>query len=395
MPETVAPSSLRDTLDALSAKHRLRQLKTISDVHRPEITMRGKRIVDFSNNDYLGFAQNPILIEAASEALKTYGVGSAASRLISGTLDIHTQLEHEVAQWKQTPSALVFNSGYQANVGILSALASRHDWIASDKLNHASLIDGGLLSRAHFERYPHLDTERLEALLEKAPKDAQKFIVSDTVFSMDGDIAPLKTLYELSERYDAWLILDEAHATGVFGSQHRSGLWETTGLGHRNRVIQMGTFSKALGSFGAYVAASKDVIDTLIQFSRSFIYSTALPPSVIAANRAAIGLVNANASYTSKLWDNVRTLQALVADSDLMLEIQSPIIPVFVGDEPHALAATQHLLDAGFYVQAIRPPTVPEGTARLRVTLSAAHSEAQIAALVKELQALHLIISEN
>jgi glycine C-acetyltransferase len=378
-------TTLRSTLDELAERQRLRQLKTISAPERPEITLNHQRVVDFCNNDYLGFSQHPRLIEAAKMALETYGAGSTGARLIGGTLDLHTQLEADIAALKGTEAALVFNSGYQANVGVLSALVGRHDLIFSDRLNHASLVDGALLSRAKQIRYPHLDMEALEKRLKAADKTAQKFIVTDSVFSMDGDLAPLSTLFALAEKYQAWLIIDEAHGTGVFGKHHRSGLWETTGIGPQDRVIQIGTFSKALGSFGAYVAASRDVIDTLIQFSRSFVYSTALPPSVIAANIAALDLLKTDPDYTQILWDNLAYFRQQTQKAGLMFAIESPIIPVLVGDTAKTLDYAQALLDAGLYVQAIRPPTVPEGTARLRVTITAKHGCHHLDQLVQAL----------
>lgn len=380
-----AESSLQAVLNQLAEQHRLRRLKTIEQPKAAEITFNHHRVVNFCSNDYLGFSQHPALIEASQKALVEYGVGTGGARLIGGTYDLHTQLEQQLVVFKQTEAALVFNSGYQANVGILSALVNRHDVIFADRLNHASLLDGALLSRARLVRYPHNDVEALENLLKRTQTSGQRFIVTDTVFSMDGDLAPLKALYHLATRYDAWLILDEAHATGVFGETHRSGLWETTGLGHQPQVIQVGTFSKALGSFGAYVAASQAVIDTLIQFSRSFIYSTALPPPVVAANLAAIELLQQDASHTQQLWGNIYEFARLAKGAGLSPETNSAIIPILVGDESKTLALTDQFLAAGFYVQGIRPPTVPEGTARLRVTLSTKHSFEQIEKLVQAL----------
>lgn len=376
-------SSFSQTLEQLAATHQLRTLKTIEAPRRPEVLLHGNNVIDFCSNDYLGFSQHPLIQEASIQAIAKYGTGTGGARLIGGTLDLHRELEAQLAAFKQTEAALVFNSGYQANVGVLSALISRHDTIFADKLNHASLVDGALLSRAKVIRYPHLDLKSLEKGLKQASSQHQKFIVTDTVFSMDGDLAPLTELFELSQRYQAWLILDEAHGTGLFGESHRSGLWENTGLGSQGNVIQMGTFSKALGSFGAYVAASQTVIDMLIQFSRSFIYSTSLPPSVIAANLKAIQLIMGDKSYTEKLWHNIRTLQ-----TELDRTLSSPIAPVIIGHADQTLAIANALLDAGFFVQAIRPPTVPQGTARLRITLSALHTTEQIHQLTRALAGL-------
>lgn len=379
------PSPLRQAIERLAEKRRLRQIRPITQPERPAITLQGQRVIDFCSNDYLGFSQHPAIIQASMEALAQYGTGTGGARLIGGTLDLHTELEAELCRFKGTEAALIFNSGYQANVGVLSALVARGDVIFADRLNHASLVDGAQLSRAKRIRYPHGDLATLEKRLADTPATTPKWIVTDTVFSMDGDLAPLHALYSLAERYNAWLILDEAHATGVFGPTHRSGLWETTGLGAPARVIQIGTFSKALGSFGAYVAASRDVVEALIQFSRSFIYSTSLPPSVVAANLAALRLLMSDGRYTQALWENVRTFQSAAAMQGLQLPAHSPIIPILIGDAAQAVQCAATLLEKGFYIQAIRPPTVPEGTSRLRMTLTAKHTPEQIHALATAL----------
>jgi 8-amino-7-oxononanoate synthase len=234
-------------------------------------------------------------------------------------------------------------------------------------------------------RYLHLDLGALEKGLAEATVGNKKFIVTDTVFSMDGDLAPLTELYDLAVKYEAWLILDEAHATGLYGGDHRSGLWETTGLGHRERVIQVGTFSKALGSFGAYVAGSREVIDMLVQFSRSFVYSTSLPPAVVGANREALRVVTEDGEPTARLWENIRFFAAEMSRYGIDLPVQGAIFPIAIGEVARTLDCADRLLKAGFYVQAIRPPTVPEGTARLRVTLSAVHTPEQVKALAEAL----------
>lgn len=385
---TIIHSELRKTLDRLEKEHRLRRSRVVSSPQRPEIEIDGQRAVDFCSNDYLGFSRHPRLIEAARETLEGYGTGTGGARLIGGTLDLHAHLEEQLALFKGTEAALLFNSGYQANLGLLSALVGRHDLIFSDRLNHASLVDGAMLSRGKLVRYPHLDVGWLEERLRLSPKGVGKFIVTDTVFSMDGDLAPLETLFDLATRYDAWLILDEAHATGVFGPHFRSGLWEATGLGPQERVIQMGTFSKALGGFGAYVAASRDVVETLAQFSRSFIYSTSLPPAVVGGNLAAIELLRSDATRTNALWGNVRAFLQQTEAIGLPLKGESPVIPLLVGEEAVALEYGKALLEAGFYVQPIRPPTVPDGTARLRITLSALHTTEHIQQLVSALKGI-------
>ncbi len=382
-------SSLTQTLASLAKEHRLRSLRTMRPLCRPEIVLDGQSRVDFCSNDYLGLSQHPALKAATQAAVDQYGTGTGGARLIGGTLDLHTQLEEAVAAFKGTEAALVFNSGYQANVGVLSGLVQRRDIILADKLNHASLVDGALLAQAKLIRYPHLDLTALEDKLAHCPKGVQKWIVTDTVFSMDGDQADLTALAALMERYDAWLILDEAHATGIYGEHHRSGLWETTGIGAHPRVIQIGTFSKALGSFGAYVAASREVVTALIQFSRSFVYSTSLPPGVVAANLAALELVQEEAALTQQLWANVDGFRGRLDALNLGLPAwRSPIIPWILGDASRTVQAAQTLLEAGFFVQAIRPPTVPEGTARLRITVSSLHQPDHLEALAQVLKTL-------
>ncbi len=383
------PTDLTDELNRdlteLAKNHRRRQLKSVRPVKRPQIILNGKPVIDFSSNNYLGFAQQPALITAAIQATEHYGTGTGGARLIGGTLDLHLELEEKLKAFKDTEAALVFNSGYQANVGLMTALADRHDYILMDRYSHASLVDGAIQSRAKLTRYHHLDLNHLETLLQKAPQSTKKLIVTDTVFSVDGDTAPLQALYAIAEKYNTWLILDEAHATGLFGDQKRSGLWETTGIGAAPRVIQIGTFSKALGSFGAYIAGSQPVIQTLVQKARSFIYSTALPPGVIAANTAAIDLLISDPAHTQKLWQNVEYFKKTCQTQGIKLTLQTPIIPWHTGEDKKALEAAEKLLAEGYYIQPIRPPTVPEGTSRLRITLTAPHTQDQIQNLIKTL----------
>lgn len=389
--EDTLTHSLQSRLDALRQTGRLRRLRTVGHPQRPQITLDGQPVVDCCSNDYLGLSAHPRLIAASREALEQYGTGSGGSRLIGGTLDLHIALEDTLARFKGTEAALVFNSGYQANISLLSGLVERHDWVFADKYNHASLVDGAILSRAKVVRYPHLDMGFLENALKKAPLGSTKWIVTDTIFSMDGDAAPLQTLYNLARQYNAWLILDEAHATGIFGDRHRSGLWETTGIGPSERVIQMGTFSKALGGFGAYVAGSRQVVQAMLQFCRGFIYSTALPPAVIAANHAAVLEVMDSPNHTARLWTNIRYFESKAREAlpeGTLAFIQSPIVPVILGNPEITMHSAQQLLDSGYYVQGIRPPTVPEGTSRLRITLSANHNQAQIDGLISVLQAI-------
>ena len=348
--------------------------------------------INFSSNDYLGFSSHPALAQAAAEASRQYGTGATASRLVCGTHAELLALEAELAAFKGCESALVLNSGYQANVAILQALCdpktfSQPIWIFADKWNHASLVDGCLLSGARWTRYAHNDLTDLERRLEKAPADAIKWIVTDSVFSMDGDCADLRALCDLAEQYNALTLIDEAHATGVFGPAGE-GVAKAQGVSERV-TLQVGTFSKALGSFGAYVAGSTLLRDVLINRARGFIYSTALPPAVCAVNRAAVKLIQTDPTYRTQLEANIRYFKEVLSQyphlTTCLMPSDTAIQPLVLGDDRVALQLSQQLKEAGYFVQAIRPPTVPEGTSRLRITLSAAHSPEQIEGLVSAL----------
>lgn len=383
---------LEERLNQAELAGKRRHLKVFETLDGVNLRLNnGKMLLDFSGNDYLGFSRHSALLQAATETTQKFGTSTTSSRLIRGTFELQEQLEQTLCRFLNAPSALVYNTGYQANVGVLSALIQRHDAVFSDRLNHASLIDGIQLSGAKATRYAHNDMLALENML-KASTAETKWIVSETVFSMDGDCVDLKTLFALSQKYNAWLILDEAHAVGVFGQRSRSGFWETLELPDwPENVIVIGTFSKALGSYGAYVAGHQAVRELLINQSRSFIYSTGLPPACIAANQAALELLMSDASHTQKLWENIHH-----AESCLGLALTSAIVPVVVGGNDKTMALSQALWHAGFFVQGIRPPTVPEGSSRLRITLSALHERSQIEALAhffKHTRACHSLTS--
>lgn len=353
------------------------------------VLVEGQRAVNFSSNDYLGLSQNKRLKEAAIEAIERYGTGNASSRLITGTSELASRLEADVAAFKQTEAALVFNSGYQANVTILQAILEPSDWVFCDKLNHASLVDGCLLSGARWTRYRHLDLNHLEDKLHKAPTNARKWIVTDSVFSMDGDYPDLVALVALAERYCAHIMVDEAHATGLYGYSRSSGLCEQFELSNRI-ALQMGTFSKALGGSGAYVAGSRVLINTLINKARGFIYSTAMSPAVMASASRSIAVVQEDSSLKEKLWQNVALFQDALNQAGILSEhpLKSPIIPIILGDSTQTIQASQQLLDTGYLVQGIRPPTVPPGTSRLRITLSAAHTKEQLQGLALSISSI-------
>lgn len=362
----------------------LRSLKSISSRTSGRITLGDKEYADFSSNDYLGLSCHPKLIASARAALDEFGAGSCASRLLSGSLALHYRLEEEVARFKHKESSLVFNSGYQANVGILSALYSRGDAIFSDKLNHASIVDGMLLSGAKIFRFFHNDPEHLDGLLKRErSKFKNALIITETVFSMDGDRSPLKALVDLKEKYDCRIMVDEAHATGIYG-KNGSGMVEEEGLSDRVDLI-MGTFSKALGSFGAYIAGSKEIVDYLINTCRSFIYSTSLPPAVIAANLAALEIVAREPHRRETLLNNARFLRDGLAALGFEVRGSSQIVPVIIGENDRVLRLAEAFQSRGYWVLPIRPPTVPQGQARLRLTVTFHHDEDMLRRLLSEM----------
>jgi len=367
---------LEQELFQLEQQNLLRRLTVVESSRGPYVTIHGNRFLLMCSNDYLGLANHPMLCKAAARAMEQYGFGSGASRLVSGTSEMHKQLEDKLAKFKHAEAAILFNSGYAANTGVIQSLAREGDILLSDCLNHASIVDGCRLSKADLFIYNHKDICHVEQILKKCKQISRKLIVTDGVFSMDGDIAPLPDLVALAEKYGAMLMVDDAHATGVLGKTGR-GTAEYFGL--EGRIpIQMGTLSKALGSFGAFVAGSKNLVEFLVNSARSFIYSTALPPLVCAASIAALDIVNQEHDRREKLWNNreqfIKGLREMGIDS----QSETPIIPVMIGDSKRALQASERLFEEGLYASAIRPPTVPEGSARIRVTIMATHSHEDI-----------------
>jgi 8-amino-7-oxononanoate synthase len=349
------------------------------------ITLNGAEYLNFSSNDYLGLASSPVLAEAARQALEKFPFGAGASRLLSGGTELHRLLETKIAAFKGTESALLFNSGYHANISMIPALASDGDFIFSDELNHASIIDGCRLSRAGSSIYRHGDIGHLSQLLRKE-KGARKLIVTDTVFSMDGDLAPIREIAQLCAHVDgAVLYLDDAHGTGVLGNGRGA-------LAHFNIrpepwIIQMGTLSKAVGSFGAFAAASGDIIDWLTNTARGLIFSTALPSCVAAASVAALELIGNETALVERLWRNqMNAVEGIKSAGFEIVSKDTPIIAVLVGDIQTTLSFADKLKMKGIYAPAIRPPTVQ--TPRIRVTVSAAHTAEDISALVKAFEDL-------
>ena len=386
------PRSFEDQLAEIRSQSLLRGLREIESLQGVVIEIKGRQFVNFSSNDYLGLASEPSLREAAKKAIDAYGVGAGASRLVCGTLSPHLRLEQKLATFKHTEAALAFSSGYTTAVGVISALLGPGDVVILDKLSHASLIDGAKLSGATIRVFPHNHLGKLENLVQGAVQLSPKsrvIIVTESIFSMDGDRAMLEGIVDIKDRYGALLLLDEAHAVGVVGD-HGRGLADELGLSERVD-IQMGTLSKSLGVSGGYICGTKSLIDLLLNKSRSFIYSTAPPPALAAAATASLDFLmsEAGTARLQKLWGNIMHFDEALGDTlQRRRPPQSAIIPVIIGDEKAALAAAKELRDLGYFVPAIRYPTVARGGARLRVTISAAHTTEQIDGLCEALRGL-------
>ncbi len=379
-------SALHDALTALDEKGLRRQRRTLDAAQSAHVTVDGKKYLAFCSNDYLGLANHPALIAAAKEGANTYGVGAGASHLVLGHSRAHEALEQQLAAFVQLPRALLFSTGYMANLGIVTALMGREDAVFADRLNHASLNDACLLARAQFKRYAHNDVAQLEQLLAST-KARRKLIVADAVFSMDGDIAPVPELLALAERHDAWLLLDDAHGFGVLGAGGR-GVLEHFKLRHP-RIIYMATLGKAAGVFGAFVAADPAVIETLMQRARTYIYTTAMPPLLACAASKSIDLIAAGTPLRQQLAENIIQLKQILTSNLPMgwrlLPSITAIQPLVIGDNNAAMAAAEQLAARGVLVPAIRPPTVPPGSARLRISLSAAHTADDVRRLCEAL----------
>ena len=373
----------RGWLADLEARGRRRAPAATAVVEARRVVRGGRTLVDFSSNDYLGLAHDPDVTAAADRALEEHGAGGGASRLITGDHPEYAALEASLAALKATEDAVVFGSGYLANLGILPALMDRHDLILADKLNHACLVDGARLAGARVVRYPHADMEALRARLARyRGRFRHCLIVTDGVFSMDGDLAPLPEIAALAREFDAWLMTDDAHGVGVVGDG--AGSTAAMGLTAADVPLQMGTLSKAVGGYGGYLCADAPVVDWIRTRARSFIYTTALPPATVAGDRAAVERIRRDPDLCRRPLALARRLAAALG----LPEPGSPIVPVILGEDATPVAAQQELAAAGFLVQAIRPPTVPEGTARLRITCRAPHTEADMDALAAALKPL-------
>jgi 8-amino-7-oxononanoate synthase len=370
-------SFLQTELESLRHKGLYRSLRCVEGDQSPTLLIDGREVINFSSNNYLGLANHPALREAAKAAIDRYGCGSGASRLISGNMTLHEELESKIAQLKGTEAALVFNSGFQANTGIIPVLVRGGDVILSDALNHASIIDGCRLARTKIVVYEHGDIDELERGLKDSLPNSRKLIVTESLFSMDGDEAPLIDIVNLAEKYGAIVMVDEAHATGVY-EPNGAGIVAKLGLGERV-LVQMGTLGKALGGFGAYIAGSKALRELLINRCRSFIFTTSLPPSVMAMAIAAIDLLKQEPQRREALRNNCQLLRGGLKALGYSLGIsQSQILPLMIGDTSRCMKLSEDLLHRGVFAQGIRPPTVPPGTSRLRITLMATHTREHI-----------------
>lgn len=379
-------AALQRELDERAAQGLLRQRRTLQTPQSPHIIVDGKPYLAFSSNDYLGLANHPQLIQALQQGAATWGVGAGAAHLVNGHFTPHHELEQYLAAFVGKPAALLFSTGFMANLGVVQALVGKDDTVYADKLNHASLNEAMLLSRANVQRYRHGDMTQLDGLLAKK-QSGRKLVITDAVFSMDGDIAPLPELLALCERHDAWLLVDDAHGFGVLGEQGRGSL-SHFGL-DSPRIILMGTLGKAAGVSGAFVAAEQVVIDTLVNQARSYVYTTASPPALAVALLQSLTLIEQGDAMRAHLQRLVAKLRAGLSDLPWQLmPSDTAIQPLLVGDNKQALTLSEGLRARGIWVAAIRPPTVPQGTARLRITLSAAHTESDVQRLIEALHAL-------
>jgi 8-amino-7-oxononanoate synthase len=365
------------------AEHLYRRRRISDSAQGPVMQLDGREYLSFCSNDYLGLANHPDVIAAFQRSAERWGVGSGAAHLVNGHSAAHHQLEEELADFVGTERALLFSTGYMANLGVIGALLSRGDQLFEDRLNHASLLDGAACSGARMQRYVHGDMDDLKQRLEKVG-EKEKLIASDGVFSMDGDIAPVPQLIQAAKQHAAWLVIDDAHGFGVLGEQGR-GVLEHFAI-EQDKPIMVGTLGKAFGTSGAFIAASENVIEFLIQSARTYVYTTAAPPAIAEATRTSLNLLRTEAWRREKLRGLIERFRTGAEQLGLQLmESITPIQPVIAGAAENALTLSEALQNDGILVPAIRPPTVPEGTARLRVTFSAAHSEQQVDQLLDAL----------
>jgi glycine C-acetyltransferase len=368
---------LSDELDSLKAQGLYRQLRVVEDEQRAHTRVDGRDVVNLSSNNYLGLTTHPRLRERALKAIDTFGVGSGSVRTIAGTMAIHLELERRLAEFKRTEAVVVFQSGFTANAGTVSSILTRDDIVVSDELNHASIIDGCRLSRATIKVFPHKDVDAARDILRDLPTGPRKLLITDGVFSMDGDVGPLPALCELAEEFGCIMMVDDAHASGVFGANGR-GTIDHFGM-HGRVDVQVGTLSKAIGALGGYVAGSRALIEFLYHRARPFLFSTSHPPSVAASCIAALDVLLEEPQIIDRLWENTRFfkegLAALGFDTGIS---ESPITPVMVGDGAVAMALSDRLFESGVFAQGIAFPTVPRGKARVRTIVTATHTRDEL-----------------
>ncbi|GMT42429.1 MAG: 8-amino-7-oxononanoate synthase [bacterium] len=368
VPFQLDENVFKEELEHLKSKNLLREPLTFEQSDGRTVTQNGKKYLLFCSNDYLGLSQDGRIVEAVREGLLRYGFGSGASRLVSGTATPHVMLEEKISLFMEKEAALLFGSGYAANVGAIPAFAGKGDVILADRLNHASLVDGCLLSRAEFKRYPHLDMRALEKFLVRYRAAKSRWIVTDGLFSMDGDLAPLREICGLAKKYSAYVYLDDAHAFGIYGANGR-GTAEHFGVEEKMDVT-MGTLGKAAGGFGAFISGSKTMIDYLLNKARSFVYSTAMPAANGLGALKAVEILNDFHRQRQLFWDTVKNFHAKLKSAGFGMSQKSYIIPLVMNGADRALEASCYFQENGVYIHAIRPPTVPEGYSRLRMTLS-------------------------
>jgi 8-amino-7-oxononanoate synthase len=379
------PFNLQADLQQRREQNLFRRTQVAQSPQGPLMKINGQSYLTFCSNDYLGLANHPKLVEAFKRAADEFGVGSGSAHLVNGHTDYHEQLEHALAEFTGRESAILFSTGYMANLGVIGALLNKQDAVFEDKWNHASLLDAGLLSGARFQRYLHNDLDNLQTRLARC-NGRRKLIVTDAVFSMDGDSADLKGLSTLAKQHDAWLMVDDAHGFAVLGDQG-AGLCEQANLKQNDVQVLMGTLGKGFGTAGAFVAGSTELIEYLTNFARPFIYTTAMPAAIAAATLASLDIVKNEPERRVHLQKLIQLFRDGVKDLGLtLMPSNTAIQPILVGDAKDALQMSEQLKQLGIMVTAIRPPTVPQGTARLRITLSAAHSEQQVLQLLEALK---------
>jgi 8-amino-7-oxononanoate synthase len=374
---------LIDQLEQIKEAGNYREIRYLRPVSASRVRYNGREYLNLCSNSYLSLHLHPDVIRAAKDSIDEYGAGTCSSRSVSGSIDLYAMLEDEIASFKRYEKALIFSNGYLANIGIIATLTDEHDVLFSDELNHSSIIDSTRLSRARTVVYRHLDVEDLIKKIKQEPADTKKFVITETVFSMDG--APLREIYALKEKYGVHVIVDEAHATGVFGDGGK-GVEEQCGIAGLMDV-QMGTFGKALGSFGAFALGDTVTIDYLVNRARTFMYTTALPASALAAARAALQLIRESALFKKELWDNIACMRQGLLDMGFDLKrSEGPIIPIVVGEDSKAVRMQRLLMEKGIFLQAIRPPTVAPGTSRLRLTVVRGLSQTDMDQALEALQ---------